>query len=157
MQHIMLDLETMGTGPNAAIVAIGAVEFDLNELTTGRTFYTAIDLVSAVESGGTIDASTVLWWLKQDETARAELTDGEKMNHQAALWRFASYLKTIVDAKYIWGNGSDFDNVILSNAYKRAAMPPQWRWSLPGNWSGCPRMLSRPLVMCSTNFTVPWS
>ena len=26
---IMLDLETMGTGPNAAIVAIGAVAFDL--------------------------------------------------------------------------------------------------------------------------------
>ena len=27
---IMLDLETMGTGPAAAIVAIGAVAFDLD-------------------------------------------------------------------------------------------------------------------------------
>ena len=28
MNHVMLDLETMGTGPRAAIVAIGAVAFD---------------------------------------------------------------------------------------------------------------------------------
>ncbi len=32
---IMLDLETMGTGPNAAIVAIGAVAFDLQAGTIG--------------------------------------------------------------------------------------------------------------------------
>ena len=31
MKHIMLDLEAMGTGPNAAIVAIGAVEFELTK------------------------------------------------------------------------------------------------------------------------------
>lgn len=29
MDNVMLDLETMGNGPEAAIVAIGAVEFDL--------------------------------------------------------------------------------------------------------------------------------
>lgn len=28
MKHVMLDLETMGNGPRAAIVSIGAVFFD---------------------------------------------------------------------------------------------------------------------------------
>jgi len=36
MDNIMLDLETMGKGPNAAIVAFGAVEFDLDIFEIGR-------------------------------------------------------------------------------------------------------------------------
>ena len=40
---IMLDLETMGTGPNAAIVAIGAVAFDLQAGTIGDHWYRWVD------------------------------------------------------------------------------------------------------------------
>ena len=33
MLHCMVDLETMGNGSNAAIIAIGAVAFDENKIT----------------------------------------------------------------------------------------------------------------------------
>lgn len=47
--HIMLDLETMGKGPEAAIVSIGAVEVLVDEGTLGREFYAPVDLQSAME------------------------------------------------------------------------------------------------------------
>ncbi len=40
---VMIDIETMGLGPDAAIVAIGAVFFDLEKGTLVERFYRAID------------------------------------------------------------------------------------------------------------------
>lgn len=51
MQDVMLDLETMGTDANAAIIAIGAVEFDIQNGEIGERFYAVIDLESAVAGG----------------------------------------------------------------------------------------------------------
>ena len=67
MLDIMLDLETMGTGTQAAIVAIGAVEFDLEKGILGEEFYRTVDLSSSISCGGIIDADTVLWWMQQSE------------------------------------------------------------------------------------------
>lgn len=50
MRRIMLYLETMDTAPTAAIIAIGAVEFD--EHTLGREFYRVVDLQSSMDAGG---------------------------------------------------------------------------------------------------------
>ncbi|MFM9673750.1 3'-5' exonuclease, partial [Streptomyces galilaeus] len=72
MNHVMLDLETMGQGNNAAIVAIGAVFFEPTTGEIGDTFYRKIDLESAAQYGE-IDPNTVLWWLKQSDAARAEI------------------------------------------------------------------------------------
>ena len=124
MQHVMLDLETMGTGSNAAIVAIGAVEFDLNTLTIGESFYRKVDLQSSVESGGAIDASTVLWWMKQsDEVRRALYEDTED-----CMVTLQAFLDWMIDheAVYVWGNGAGFDNVILREAYKRLDVIEPW-------------------------------
>ena len=46
MKHIMLDLETMSTASNAAIVAIGAVEFEPETGKLGREFYCNVSLAS---------------------------------------------------------------------------------------------------------------
>ena len=73
--EVMLDLETMGNGPDAAIVAIGAVAFDIETATISpRGFYVRVDLESAIGSGGVMDPSTVIWWLQQSDEAREEIT-----------------------------------------------------------------------------------
>ena len=74
VNNVMLDLETMGLGPNAAIIAIGAVMFDPETMQLGSEFYRIINLESAVAAGGIMDAGTVMWWLEQGAAARAELT-----------------------------------------------------------------------------------
>lgn len=73
MLDVMIDLEAMGTQPDAAIVAIGAVEFDAEADAIGRQLYIPVQLASSVAGGGTMDPATVLWWLQQAEPARAEL------------------------------------------------------------------------------------
>ena len=123
----MLDLETMGNGPNAAIIAIGAVAFNVEKEKIGDSFYAIVDLESAVEGGGVMDASTMLWWLKQNEGARAEFTkNGEHI--AVALYRFSIWFASLGEDICVWGNGASFDNVILASAYRRNNTPSPWKY-----------------------------
>ena len=128
MTDIMVDLETFGAGSHALIVAIGAVKFDLAKkevynTQVGGTFYAVVNAKSAQAAGGKIDADTVIWWMKQSDAARNAIVNGEAQPIEKVLEDFAVWSK---GAKGIWGNGSDFDNVILSNAYQRLGMPTPW-------------------------------
>ena len=76
MDHVSIDLETLGKNPQAMITAIGAVKFDPHTGSLGDTFYRVIDLEASV-GGGLMDVSTVLWWMKQDQAARNHLIDPE--------------------------------------------------------------------------------
>lgn len=113
----MLDLETMSTRSDAAIISIGAVKFWLNvkqtEFTTDQLFYKAIDLTSSVEFGLHIDPETIKWWVQQGDTARNVL---KTTNHLEATLNSFSFF--VPENAYIFGNGATFDNVILRNAYR---------------------------------------
>ena len=121
MNKVMLDLEAMGNGSNAAIIAIGAVRFD-KDITD--KFYHVIDLQSSVDAGMEIDASTVLWWMKQSDEARSHFSaDGVSL--QEALLAFSSW---VGDDAEVWGNGASFDNTILSNAYRLTKIEQPWKF-----------------------------
>ena len=120
--HIMIDLETMGTRPDAPIIAIGAVAF--NDIHAGRGFYCNIDLKSAVDGGGVIEPSTVMWWMMQSEGARGAL-QANPMPLTEALIEFEEWLK-VFEIYGVWGNGAAFDNVILSETYTRAGLKRPW-------------------------------
>lgn len=126
---IMLDLETMGNGPNAAIVAIGAVIFDPYRAEPGPKFYQTIDLESSVKGGGIIDASTVIWWLKQDKIAIQHLITGCE-SIDTVLNLFGKWIAENItdDGVRIWGDGAAFDNVILASAYRRHNIPQPWSY-----------------------------
>lgn len=129
MLDVMLDLETMGNGAQAAIIAIGAVEFDIQSKEIGSRFYSVIDLASAVEAGGLIDPSTVLWWMKQSEEARSAFARrGE--NISTVLMQFSAWVDDNCgrDNVRMWGNGAAFDNTILASAYLRNKTQQPWRF-----------------------------
>lgn len=129
MLDVMLDLETMGNGPRAAIAAIGAVEFDIPSREIGDLFYAVVDLESAVAAGGVIDASTVCWWMRQSDEARQLFAQGGE--HIAlALQQFSTWLadRGPVDEVRVWGNGAAFDNVVLGSAYTALSLPQPWRF-----------------------------
>ncbi|EAZ1146628.1 3'-5' exoribonuclease, partial [Salmonella enterica] len=48
MNHLMVDLETMGNGPYAPVISIGAVFFDPNTGETGEDFSVNISLESSM-------------------------------------------------------------------------------------------------------------
>lgn len=122
----MLDLETMGKGPGCAIVAIGAVMYVDGEK-EGPVFYETVDLQSCVDAGLTIDASTVMWWLRQGDEARGAL-DGRRIPLSEALDDFTEWLGGDVENVRIWGNGSDFDNAVLAAAYRALGRHVPWKF-----------------------------
>jgi len=128
--HCMVDLETLGTGSDSAILAIGAVIFDEDGL-TGNEFYEVISLKSTAENGGKIDASTVTWWMRQSDAARNALFGKDVIKSELieVLFKFQCFIKANGDKDLrLWGNGSDFDNVILANAFKNNGSEIPWNW-----------------------------
>jgi hypothetical protein len=125
-EPIMVDLETMSSESNASIISIGAVRFTLDDILP-NPFYTAVSLEGQKELGLDISASTVTWWMGQSDAARSVMSDKNKLMLANALERFAMWVSPGTDG--IWGNGSDFDCVILVNAYKAIGMTAPWKFS----------------------------
>ena len=128
MNHIMLDLETLGSNPRAPIASIGAVLFDPEEGIVEETFYRVIDIKSYDEYKDyfALDYSTVSWWMAQSSDAiRSTFVDGEKIPLGTALDDFASFVPSRLST-LMWGNGADFDNVILAHAYDMLSINKPW-------------------------------
>ncbi len=124
--EVMLDLETMGNGSRAAIIAIGAVAFDHTGVKD--RFYRQVNLQSSMAAGMECDASTVMWWMQQSEQARAAFKDDEKAKPLAeALIDFMGFC-IANDVAGMWGNGAAFDNAILSSAYRLCGVEQPWKF-----------------------------
>jgi exodeoxyribonuclease VIII len=135
----MIDLETMGTRPNAPILAIGAVAFrperqhkdgtvELGGIFS--TFYDTLDLTQGVRDGAVMDPATVIWWLEQGDAARRAITC-RGTEPRVALGRFSAWLAEIDQPFHIegvWGNGAAFDNVLLAETYRRMDLTPPWKF-----------------------------
>jgi len=125
--HVMIDIETMSTAPNAAILAIGAVTFTVDggvDATTAREWL--VDLGDSVAHGGQLDADTVLWWTQQSERARRGLVATRQLREHAALEGLAWMLSCLPGKPSIWANGTDFDLTILRSALHRHGMRDLW-------------------------------
>ncbi|HBV6503588.1 TPA: 3'-5' exoribonuclease [Escherichia coli] len=123
--HLMIDLETMGKNPDAPIASIGAVFFDPQTGEMGPEFSKTIDLETA---GGVIELDTIKWWLKQSREAQsAILTDEIPLDD--ALLQFREFIDENSGEFFVqvWGNGANFDNVILRRSYERQDIPCPWR------------------------------
>jgi hypothetical protein len=113
--HLMLDLETMGSQSKAAIISIGAVEFDIETGETGREFYERINLQSSINKGLIINGGTVMWWLQQSDAARKEICKpGDNLIN--VLEKLRSFMGCLENFQ-IWGNGVRFDIGILEDSY----------------------------------------
>lgn len=131
MNHLMIDLETMGNKPTAPIVSIGAVFFEPQSGELGAEFYTAVDLSSAMEQGAMPDGDTILWWMKQSSEARAAICADDTLPIGEALSELSHFINRNADnPRYlkVWGNGATFDNVILRSAYERTGHICPWQF-----------------------------
>ena len=121
---IMVDLETLGLNNNAVIIAIGAVAFNAEGLCKD-TFYKVVDPTSCTDIGMQIDASTVMWWMRQSDAARKAF-DRPGARIEDALNHFAEWIHVAGPEPLVWGNGATFDNIILGNAYASAGIKKPW-------------------------------
>ncbi|EEY6583965.1 exonuclease [Escherichia coli] len=125
--HLMIDLETMGKNPDAPINALAGKFFDPATGEMGPEFSKTIDLETA---GGVIDRDTIKWWLKQSREAQSAILTDEIPLDDALL-----QLREFIDENsgeffvQVWGNGANFDNVILRRSYERQGIPCPWRYT----------------------------
>ena len=132
----VVDLETLGKGPRAVIGEIGVVIVDVERLVAVDEFYCRVDIGQPRER----DDSTLAWWERQriDSplawkemfAAPNRLFIADALN---ALKRFLSRHFPCAIAVELMGNGPEFDNVILDNAYQQWGV--ELPWSFRGNQS----------------------
>jgi hypothetical protein len=126
-KHLMLDIETMGSGHAPAIVSIGAIFFDIETGETGNTFHVYVDLQDSLKHGMKADASTIFWWMNQEPEAREKIqTKGVCLN--TALSAFASFVNSAGGNVRIWGNGPSFDCNALSFAFEATGIEKPWKY-----------------------------
>lgn len=150
MANVMIDIETLGSSPGAAIVTISAVRFNLITGETKEELYLNIDPKTCVNIGLHIDPSTIVWWLKQagveidecdapvdlDEILKLIPEDANEAVMEAfspskgvhiddALNELSGFIKS---SDKVWGNSARFDLGILDMAYRAIASTIPWKF-----------------------------
>ncbi|HDQ6746971.1 TPA: 3'-5' exoribonuclease [Escherichia coli O22:H16] len=116
--HVMVDMETAGTGPDAAILSAALVQFIPETGEIVSSFAVDIDLNSAVKHGGVIEPGIMQWWVKQSDTAREVFNSTDAVPFPLAMYSIQEWLDATGPA-YVWSNGAGFDCVILRRALER--------------------------------------
>lgn len=125
-KHVMVDLETLSTAPDAAIVQIGAVEFDPLGSGLGSEFEAHVSPQSCIDAGLRVDGSTINWWMNQPDEARKAVFVGEARHVQRALADFRFWLAGLGEVHGLWSHGAAFDIPILLSAARRCGFQEFW-------------------------------
>jgi len=134
--QIMIDIETLSSASNAAIVSIGACKFSLDEgaeyaspadsflVGVDPTFYGTVSVPWAFD----ISERTLKWWNEQSQDAKDSLKINQMSSIGAAFRHLEVWLYTVgfekdpnpfgANASRIWAFPPSFDLVILRNAAK---------------------------------------
>jgi hypothetical protein len=128
LDHYSIDLETLGTRYNAAVISIGVQQFDPNTGKLGATFYKEIDFDSAIKAGRPT-GDTIRWWMTQTEKARRIFArNPAKVSVATALDELATWMRGMAGAPKVWGNGATFDITILEHAYDNGCVGLKEPW-----------------------------
>lgn len=121
----MLDIEGLGTRPDATILTIAAVEFDpLQRDLLGRQYYVRVDTES--QSDRSIEQGTLEWWATQPMAIREEAF-GEQ-NRVPLRDALEGLGKLIWHSRRVWCQGPTYDMTILEHAYKSLSMALPWKY-----------------------------
>lgn len=122
MKNVMIDIETLSTADNAAVIAIGACTFDASGF--GDPFEIQID---PRLSPGDRNRDTYHWWKGQDRAVFDRMMGG-RTTPWAAVSDFREWLEPHKRC-CVWANPPQFDIVILRNFFATCGeeWPMHWR------------------------------
>ena len=125
-KHLMVDLETLATTPNAAILSLGAVTFDPNSNKIYDELYYKVELESFDGLDSFIDDTTIEWWSKQDPAAQEEAFDpNDRIDIRKVMDEF---YKFCLGSSKFWSHGSTFDIIILEHYFRQIGKPYPWKF-----------------------------
>lgn len=128
LTDVMIDLETLATSPDAAILTIGAVKFDpfgddVNSPSCEK-FYVRVDLDSCDRIGLVTNEDTIAWWANQSKEAQDEAFSTE--NRIDIVDAMNQLYKFCWGAKRVWSHGAAFDIVICEHVFKKIQKAIPW-------------------------------
>jgi exodeoxyribonuclease VIII len=128
-EHLMLDFETLGQNPDAAVVSLGAVIFDKEKIIDEALW--VFNLNGQLSGRRTASGDTIAWWMKQEQKARSVF---EKANTEGLLLRdFVPQFQKFIDGRDIrvWGNGATFDVSIAEHILRQQGAEMPWKfWNI---------------------------
>jgi hypothetical protein len=117
----MIDIETLGTTTDCAILSIAAVEFDRNTGDLGRQFYERLD---PCLQNRRLCPATLKWWASQDSGLF-----GEAIGGSMDLPMVLVLLNHFVSKDHpVWSQGIDFDFGILDHAFNHFDIETPWKY-----------------------------
>lgn len=120
----MIDIETLGIAPGAAVLEIAAAEFCPESGTILREWISRIDLLDSIRLGFTVDAETAGFHLRQHYAG--DLRGG-------TLWRCLNALDVFLHLRTeeitVWAWGKDFEAKHFERMLAVAGMPAMWHYA----------------------------
>lgn len=132
MPHVMIDLETMSTAPNAAIMQIGACVFEFSSPIKSEIIKIDVALQSSLLAGGHVDPDTVKWWNSQRHELKRDFGWATVHIHDA-LTQFSEWFdqeQKRSPIEGVWSHGASFDIPVLESAYRSVGLPVPWDYRL---------------------------
>ena len=125
MADVMIDIEGLGTGPDATILTIAAVEFDpLRRDDLGRQYYARVDLESQADRR--IEQGTLDWWATQPVAIKDDaFSEQDRVSLREAL---EGLTRMVWHSSRVWAQGPTYDMTILEHAYKSLNMALPWQY-----------------------------
>lgn len=111
--HLMIDFETLDTKASSVVLSLGLVLFN-KELVVSQAYF-EFDIKSQIETGRTMSADTIMWWLNQT-SGRKFIPPNE--HFKITLQKLQLWLKQCHASFKIekcWANDPDFDCAILES------------------------------------------
>ena len=113
--HVMLDIETLATTPDAVVMSVGVVKFDPHTGTPYNKTLWRPDIDEQTERDRHVSESTLEWWAKQPDHIQEDAFSDEGripvVDFMKELNRYC------VGMEKIWCQGPQFDMLILENLY----------------------------------------
>lgn len=122
--HVMIDIETLGTTPDAVILSIGGVKFDPNGDRIFDDFSYKLDIDEQQQRGRVTSEDTMSWWAKQP---REVIESAFGLEERTPVDEMLDHLKRwCVGADAFWAQGPTFDMCMLENLYRQYNKPYPW-------------------------------
>lgn len=129
--QLMIDIETLGTGPTAHVLQIGICPFRFEEDWVGEPTTFGID-PEVAQPGSSIDGSTVRWWID----SRRQEAWGSIMGHPTHSPALASAMLIQEISEHgdritgVWAKSPQFDLVILRHFFEWYCHKVPWEFRI---------------------------